>query len=231
MDLILLPGMDGTGVFFERFIECLGEDIDPVVVSYPEDEPLGYEDLLPLVTSCFPKEKPFVILGESFSGPLAAMAGAEARKNLRGVIMVASFVRSPMPRSINWLKGLLRVPVVAMRPNPLILLRIFCPGTDPGLRRWFKEKLPRLPAEVIAARARAVLEVNSYQDLRKCGVPVLYLAASRDRVVRRKALDAVWLCRPDVKVKVLDGPHVILQTKPAEAARVIEEFCKSLNRE
>ena len=59
MDLLLLPGMDGTGVFFERLIENLPPGIDPVIVSYPENEPFGYEDLLPLVTSRFPKENPF----------------------------------------------------------------------------------------------------------------------------------------------------------------------------
>ena len=125
MDLILLPGMDGTGVFFERLVEHLGEGIDPVVVSYPENDPLGYEDLKPFVTSRFPNENPFFILGESFSGPLAVMAAAERPKNLKGIILVATFVRNPMPAFTGKLKWILRGPLLRLRPKPSILMRIF----------------------------------------------------------------------------------------------------------
>lgn len=222
--------MDGTGVFFERLVEQLGKEIHTEIVSYPENEAFGYEQLLPHVTSRFPEEKPFVILGESFSGPLAAMAAAKAPENLKGIILVATFVRSPMPGFINKFKWLLRGPLVGLRPGPMFLLRIFCPDTDAETRRWFKEKIPTLTGKVMAARARAILAVNACRELRSTRVPVLYIAASRDRMVRRRSLEAVRLCRPDVEVKVLDGPHIILQTRPAEAAAVIKDFCLGLGR-
>ena len=64
--LVLLPGLDGTGLLFQPLIDCLPEDIQPVVVAYPKELQLGYAELLPLVLDSLPPG-PFVLLGESFS--------------------------------------------------------------------------------------------------------------------------------------------------------------------
>ena len=77
-------------------------------------------------------------------------------------------------------------------------------------------------------RVRAMLDVNVRKELRNCSVPILYIAPSRDRIVAGKALDDVWVCRPDIIIRGLDGPHLILQTKPAESAAIIREFCEKL---
>ena len=43
--LVLLPGLDGTGLLFADFVANLASDIDPIVVRYPPDVPLGYAEL------------------------------------------------------------------------------------------------------------------------------------------------------------------------------------------
>ena len=68
VSLVLLPGLDGTGKLFTPLINCLPDHLRPIVVSYPPDIPYGYEDLLPIVHSSLPKDKDYIILGESFSG-------------------------------------------------------------------------------------------------------------------------------------------------------------------
>lgn len=45
--LILLPGLDGSGVLFAPLLRHLPPDVEPVVVRYPPDRALGYEELLP----------------------------------------------------------------------------------------------------------------------------------------------------------------------------------------
>jgi pimeloyl-ACP methyl ester carboxylesterase len=80
--------------------------------------------------------------------------------------------------------------------------------------------------EVISARVQAVLGVNVREKLKSSQVPVLYIAGSRDWLIGKKCIDAIWLCRPDVEIKVLEGVHMILQTRPAEAAEIIREFCE-----
>ena len=85
--------------------------------------------------------------------------------------------------------------------------------------------MPRLGNDVLAARVQAVLDVNVRDELKSCQVPVLYIAGSKDWLVGKKCIDVIWLCRPDVEIKVINGVHMILQTNPKEAAEAILEFC------
>src|SRR5689334_18272732 len=96
MKLVLLPGLDGTGVLFRPFLKLLPSSIEPIVVAYPPRQALGYDELLPLVRSTLPKNKPFVLLGESFSGPLSLRIAAERPIDLKGLILAGSFISCPL---------------------------------------------------------------------------------------------------------------------------------------
>jgi len=220
--------MDGTGELFEPLVGAIGANLETSTVSYPLDVALGYEELVNLVTCRIPKEKPHFLLGESFSGPLAVMAASKSSENLLGIILVATFVKSPMPLWMTCFKRFLRGPMLDMRPRPFIIERLLGKDCPEKTKRWVQDTLPRLKREVLAARIKAVLEVNVREELKNCQVPVLYIAGSRDWLVGKKCLDVIWLCRPDVEIKVLEGCHMILQTRPAEAAGVIKEFCGRL---
>jgi pimeloyl-ACP methyl ester carboxylesterase len=223
--LLLLPGMPGTDALFKPLVDKLEDHFEIDAVSYPPDEPLGYEQLLNLVTSRIPKEKPYFILGESFSGPLAVMAALKCPENILGVILVASFVTSPMPRWINRLKRFARGPILDVRPRSHINDRLMGKECDERTRIWIHENLPRLKNEVLSARVEAVLDVNVREELKSLQAPILYIAGSDDWLIGKKCINIIWLCRPDVEIKVLDGVHMILQTNPTDAAAAIKEFC------
>jgi hypothetical protein len=67
--IVLLPGLDGTGDLFERFVAVAPSGVRPVVVSFPHAT--SYPDLRSVVRHQLPSVGSFVVLGESFSGPLA----------------------------------------------------------------------------------------------------------------------------------------------------------------
>ena len=218
--------MPGTDALFKPLMDELEDHFDIDAVSYPTDKPLGYEPLLNIVTSRISKEKQFFILGESFSGPLAVMAALKCPENVLGIILAASFVTSPMPRWINRLKRFARGRILDVRPRSFINDSLMGKDCPENTRRWIHATMPRLGREVISARVQAVLGVNVREDLKSCQVPVLYIAGSRDWLIGKKCIDAIWLCRPDVEIKVLNGCHMILQSNPREAAEVIVEFCR-----
>jgi len=76
--------------------------------------------------------------------------------------------------------------------------------------------------EVLAARARAVAGVDVTAEMQNCEVPLQYLRAAADWVVRQGCWELV---RSDAKVFVLPGPHLVLQVAPAESAAVLPSFC------
>jgi pimeloyl-ACP methyl ester carboxylesterase len=95
--LVLLPGMDGTASLFSEFSTALGAEFEVIPVSYPSDVPLGYRELEQVARAALPEDKPFVLLGESFSGPIAIAIAASSPPGLLGLVLCCSFARNPLP--------------------------------------------------------------------------------------------------------------------------------------
>jgi hypothetical protein len=59
INLVLLPGFDGTGLLFSDFAASFGPEVKIIVASYPTDVPLAYADLEPIACSFLPQNQPF----------------------------------------------------------------------------------------------------------------------------------------------------------------------------
>lgn len=227
MKLLLLPGMDGTGLLFEPLVKALPPSLTAHIVAYPPDQPLGYNELLQLVQKAADEGGDFVVVGESFSGPLALMLAARRPVGLRGVVVCASFVRFPLPVPERW-RGAVRPWMFHLQPLLLVsfvLLGRHCWGR---LGRLLRAAVRSVSPAVLTARARAVAGVDVTAELRICPVPVLYLRAAGDWVVRPACWELLRSVRPDAKVAVLPGPHLLLQVAPAESAAVLASFCEQV---
>jgi pimeloyl-ACP methyl ester carboxylesterase len=221
--LVLLPGLDGTEVFFRPMIAALPEWINPVVVTYPTSGANQYSDLLGLVLAAVKDSKDFYVLGWSFSGPLALMLAAREQRKVRGVILCATFVRPPLP-GLVWLRFAVTAPVVRMvrlaRRLPLLLSS----NSTDAHRRDKAATWNRVPSRILADRAKAILALDARDSLRGCLWPVLYLAGSRDKVIPRRNVEEILKELPATKVVTVDGPHLALYTNPEPAVSAIVDF-------
>jgi len=223
----MLPGMDGTGQLLVEFEKALHPDVETVVVAYPADAPLDYEQLEMFVRERLPADRPFFLLGESFSGPIAVSLAAASVAHLRGLILCCSFVRNPRPWT-NVLRAF--IPVAPVRAMPLTLLSRLLLGRFSTLenRRALQRALASVSAKTIRARLAAVVGVDVARLLARVRVPVLYLRASEDRVVPLSAsrLISQWL--PSTRIAEVEAPHFLLQVAPAVAAEHIHAFTREL---
>jgi pimeloyl-[acyl-carrier protein] methyl ester esterase len=228
MKLVLLPGMDGTGIMFEPLIRALPPEIFPVVQSYPGDVPLSYGELLPIIRSSLPAVEPYILLGESFSGPLALQIAATRPAGLKGLILCASFVHNPIKFFPRACRRLIRPFLFSYWP-PWFRLRALLGGySTPALFKLVERSHGTVSPKVLAARAREVVGINAEDALSACCVPFLYIAGSRDRVVPKHNLTRIKGVYPNVKVVILPAPHLVLQAAPQAAADVIAEFAASV---
>ena len=101
----MLPGLDGTGALLEDFAAALAGHFDVEVIAYPHDELLGYSQLCGLVRMRLPQQD-YVLIAESFSGPVGLALAAERPAGLKALVLCASFARIdlPAPREIHALK-------------------------------------------------------------------------------------------------------------------------------
>jgi pimeloyl-[acyl-carrier protein] methyl ester esterase len=214
--------MDGTGSLLSDFIASLPRGIESVVVTYPTDTPLGYRELEALVSQKLPSE-PFILLGESFSGPIAIALAASGPVGLQGVILVGSFARRPVPAPVI----VARVPFwkVSTRIAAAVLLGRW---SSKDLRSRLSTATASVHPAVWRTRLHAVLSVDVVASLRMVSVPVLYLRGRSDRVVPRSAWSVIKDALPAARLVELDGPHFLLQAKPTESAAQVAEFAKAV---
>ncbi|WP_250626455.1 alpha/beta fold hydrolase [Pinirhizobacter soli] len=225
--LVLLPGMDGTGDLFQPFMVALEDKFLVKVVTYPCSEPLGYSDLESIVRSALPADGPFVILGESFSGPIAISVAASHPQGLMGLILCCTFARNPRPRlrSLGFLIGVLPAGAFFIRSVSGALLGRF---STRALREMFLEAVIKVTPETLRARLKSVLSVDATEELAAIDVPVLYLRAGEDAVVPTAAVNLVKSIQSGMKVVEVDAPHLLLQAAPGKAAQVISEFVDAI---
>ena len=93
--LVLLPGLDGTEVLLQPLLAALRPSVRPLIVTYPTQGDNSYAALLALARQALAGLDECVVLGWSFAGPLALMLAQAEPYKVRGVILAASFVRSP----------------------------------------------------------------------------------------------------------------------------------------
>lgn len=227
--LVLLPGMDGTGDLFSQFIEALSPGTESIVVRYPTTGALGYAELEQIARSKLPTDRPFVILAESFSGPIGVLLAASSPQGLLGLVLCCSFVVAPrfVPKPLVSLVRLLpvghRVASIACR---LALGRFYTAARAQALLTV----LGRVAPKALRARIRAVLAVDVTTAISRVRVPVLYLRALEDRVVPESASRLLLRRLPSAEVVEFAAPHFLLQVEPAAAARGVEHFVEGLAR-
>jgi pimeloyl-[acyl-carrier protein] methyl ester esterase len=223
--LILLPGLDGTGKLFADFLKALDLGVSANVVSYPPDVPLGYDELEHLVRAALPAHDPFVLLGESFSGPLAIRIAADPPPALKGVILCVTFASNPYPR-LAWARSLAAFLPLKSLPRWLRAPLMWGSSSPSKAPRQSERAMAGVDAAVIRRRIAALLSVDETAALTKISVPVLVLCATRDRVVSKAAtMRLMGGIRHAQRVDV-DGPHLLLKTRPEEGAAAVLKFLR-----
>lgn len=230
MRLILLPGMDGTGELLAEFIDSLKPEFRAEVIAYPGDAPMDYKALANHVERRLPRGEPFLLLGESFSDPIAIDLASRKPPGLRGLVLCATFATSPQP----WfrpLRALLRLPLPVL-PARLMMPAMMGAWTTREWTRREQKAIDALHARTARQRLSCVLEVDHSELAGRICCPVLYLQASHDRLVPASSWTKIKSLAPHASFTRLHGPHFILQAKPAQAADAIKrEFRDMLDAE
>lgn len=224
--LVLLPGMDGTGTLFDEFLTTLGPSFEPIVVAYPPDRELGYSELELLVRSKLPADRPYILLGKSFSGPIAIAVAASRPPGLIGLVLCCSFARNPYPmfRSSRRLTRLIPFKIL---PTGLASPFAFGRFATPRLLAALRKAVGAVPGAILAARLAEVLGVDVSPLLPDVRAPLLYLRGSCDRIVPGSCADDIVRGAPHARIVEIDAPHFLLQAAPAAAAVALRDFLEA----
>lgn len=225
---VLLPGMDGSCLLFEEFLcacskACPGSTFE--TIALPNQE-MSYFELAEYASARFPKDKPFGLLAESFSGPIALLLACRARPPMSAMCLAATFAKCPrkayaplskMQAALPWLHAL------AGAFGPLFLMNRQTPAC---YKNKLKYSLSLADEATLKSRMRQATSIDMTPLLASVRTPTLILNAQKDRIIP-KAASAELLAIPGSAAYSVDAPHFLLQTRPHECAKLLAEFTQS----
>ncbi len=222
MHYVLLPGLHGSARLFDTFVAAAPQGAKFTRVAYPMAGAQDYDTLTRFAEAALPTDQDFVIVAESFSGPIGVRLSAKHPAGLVALVLVASFVRSPVPRVLakapRWVYRLLPM----YNRLPRILLGGW--AREGSFDKALREELEAVTRAVFYGRVRAILTVDERVALARVRVPVLYVRAGRDWVVAGRSGRIVKLARPEFALVEVEGPHLLAQVVPEQLWAAVEDF-------
>jgi len=222
MQLVVLPGMDGGSHLSRECRSQLAKDYPVRAIEYP-DETLPTDELADLVLERIGDLSDVVLIGESFSGPVAIEAIRRDSGRFAGLVLAFSFVRPPV--SPGWRPFVHSA--LFRRPPPAWAVRRWMAGPDASEDsvREIRAAIGQAGPAVIAGRVRTRLEVDACASLGDVSVPVLSLRAQRDRLVDARSAPEAHV---EVDAVTIDAPHLGLHARPVASARAIRTWTEAL---
>ncbi|MHB8111376.1 MAG: alpha/beta fold hydrolase [Syntrophorhabdaceae bacterium] len=223
INIMLIPGIQGTGHFFSPLLRVLPDNFHSIVISYPDNILKSLEDHADYVAEHFPAGDIFII-AESFGGLVALMLLHRHPGKIQSIIFSATFSEALYPKFIYGASLIPGAPyLVKKMPVRILGYFLFRPYSDKNLEKLLKSGLPKIDPAGFKQRAKLVSEGYPYPD-DYFSIPCLYLQSLRDRVVPHKSADWFASHFSPFELITFDAPHSLLQTRPRECAEKIINF-------
>jgi pimeloyl-ACP methyl ester carboxylesterase len=115
-------------------------------------------------------------------------------------------------------------------PGSVLALPLLNSFSNRYWRGKIKKAIARNVPHVLRQRLRGILTIDVSSSASKIKVPVLYLRATRDRLVPFHSAEQILGCIPHLHIVPLEGPHMLLQMRAKESANVIRDFIESTSQ-
>ncbi len=196
------------------------------MVTYPADRVLDHDEFVRLVVASLPQETPFVLVAESFSGPIAIDVAADRPEGLVGLVLCVTFPCNPLPLALRWLRLFTRL--MRMQPPAFFVRRYM---TGPEATDELVEESRTVQGDVDGAvlqdRMRQVFAIDVRSRLPEIECPVLCLVGRRDKLVGPRSRRAFESGLSDVTMVEIDAAHMMMHVHPRSVTEAIDRFVMS----
>jgi pimeloyl-ACP methyl ester carboxylesterase len=228
--VILVPGMDGTGLLFYRQVPLLARSYR--VVTYALRDTAAtmdvlVSDLARIVETVAPTERRAIIVGESFGGALALSFALAKPEQVSRLVILNSFPYfAPQRRLRLAAVGLGALPWGAMGlVRRLTAFRLHSPHTHRQEIDRFMELTARASRGGYINRLKLLMQYDVRHRLHELRAPTLFLAADRDHLVPSVAQARYMAARvPGSMLRVLEGHgHICLIAPDIDLEALLNE--------
>jgi 3-oxoadipate enol-lactonase len=233
--MVLIPGMDGTGLLFYRQAPLLAPRFNVVAHRLRDDRDRMeglVSDLLARLDDLAPSGEPAILVGESFGGALALSFALAHPARVSALVIVNSFPHfSPQRRLHLAIHGLSLLPWGAMRAvRRATAWRMHSKHTHREDVRQFLRLMRQTTRAGYVNRLRILTNYDVRARLREMQPPTLFLASSDDHLV--PAVEQARLMAgavPRATTRVLDGHgHICLIAPDLNLLEIVDAWQGSL---
>jgi pimeloyl-ACP methyl ester carboxylesterase len=229
--VILVPGMDGTGLLFYRQVPLLARSYRVATYALRDTAATMEEliaDLAGVIDTVAPTERRAIIIGESFGGALAlSFALAKPEQVTRLVILNSFPYFAPQLRLRLAAVGLRALPWGAMGlVRRLTAFRLHSRHTHRQEIDRFMEFTARASRAGYINRLKLLMQYDVRHRLHELRRPTLFLAADRDHLVPSVPQARYMAARvPGSVIRVLEGHgHICLIAPDINLEILLDEW-------
>jgi pimeloyl-ACP methyl ester carboxylesterase len=217
--IILLPGLDGTGLLFKPLLDCIQNTQDVKVISYPTNICQDYNQLMDLVLSQLPNED-FILVAESFSGYIAYLIGLKKPKYLKRIVFVATFLISPRPFLLGFSKMLPMSLLLNVNiPNFFIKRFLFGQFVNKETIKLFKKSINEVDSKVMANRLSLIADLKA--PSKSSSIEATYIQAIDDKLIDKNSVEIFKKLFLNLTIHKIRGTHFLLQSNPSKCIQII----------
>ena len=179
--------------------------------------------MLAVALDACPKNEDYIVLGDSFSGPIALNTAVSAEHKPISLVLVNTFVSSPR----NVLTKLARYTPQKLLSNPPERVLEYLLKEKEAELRPLERIVPVLVSispNLVKSRLMSIDTVSVKNIARRVSVPVCVLQAANDSAISNNARRELTQSLKNRQIHVLPGNHFSLQTFPATCAHLITQF-------
>lgn len=221
-DVVLLPGLHGSTALFESFVALAPAWARCIPVPLPTLGDQGIAGLARTLEAEVGSLDGFVLVAESYSGPIAARLAARLGEKVALLALC-----NPLVELSGGLPEGLAATAASWRALPAWSAAAILADGDNALGSAALEEIRALPGAILEARLAAAFTAMSEELAPFLAPPLLAILGTRDRLVPPEGTRALLKGVPFASVVELDAPHLVVQTKPREVWDAISDEFES----
>ena len=227
--LILVPGIDGTGVSFLRQVPLLERRYAVTRTHLRDDDRHRMSDLIDDLRRVVDEsDRPVTLIGESFGGALAMSYALDHPERVRRLLIINSFAHYDSQAQLRLAYHLTRAMPWGLMPlaRRMATSRMHSPHTERDVIREYQRQMREAKKGGLVARLRILRDYDLRNRLSALQTPVLFLAADLDNLV--PSVEQATLMQrlaPRATMRILKGHgHTCLIAPDIDLTNILDEW-------
>jgi pimeloyl-ACP methyl ester carboxylesterase len=227
--LVLVPGIDGTGLTFHKQVPLL-ERRFAVTTTRLRDDIDRMDDLVEDLRREIDAtaREPVTLLGESFGGALILSFALAYPDRVKRLVVLNSFANLDSQARLWLAYHLARIVPWKLMPiwRQISARGLHSPATTRDEVRRFQRMMNASTQQGYVSRLRILRSYDVRDRLGTIAAPVLYLAADRDHLVPSvRQAQMMGKLTPNATVRILEGHgHICLIAPNMDLSKILDEW-------